>query len=346
MKRILLVASLLLGACHGSMDAEVSAPDRETSAPARYVEARAPRSGALLEAPARVVGLTPGTTRLSMLHRGQVVRFMVAPGDRVEAEAPVAELVVPEVAEAAARRAGLGSQLRVIRGRISELERLKTEGLTRTQPLFELREQAAGLAAELAAIRALLGGYRLGRRDAARLARTGRLLLRTPTAGVVVERADAVGETLDPGGPPVVEVAGLRPARIEASLLEPLPAGASPVFVGVDGVEVPLEAEPIASLRDPSTGRLDAWFRPRQAELLLPDGMGGAVRVAVPEDSVEVPSAALRGRGKHAQVAVLAGEAPRWVDVEVLIDSGTSAVVSGPVRRGDRVASDVRGLTR
>ncbi len=344
MNRLLFVLPFAF-ACPAEPPVEAADPNRPMSSSARFVRAIAPRSRALLEAPARVVGLHPGSVALSAAHGGRVLRFFAAPGDRVEPGSPLAELMIPELAEAAARLGGLGEQVRAIRARITELEGLRSEGLSRTEPLFSLREQVAGLSAELAAARALVAGYGLEGADVARLARTGRLVLKSPVEGVVVSRAEMVGGSVEPGGPPVLVVSRLGPARIEVSLIEPLPEGSKPVFRGQDGVEVPLSREPMASLRDGRSGRLTAWFLPVEEDLLLPDGLPGAVRTSLPSDAVEVPSAAVRREGGRAQVAVLAGEDHRWVTVKVLADSGTSAVIQGPLGPLDKVAADAEGIS-
>ena len=78
---------LLLGfaACDGPSPVapEAEQPPKEMSAAARFLPARKPTASALLEAPARAVGTTPGRTALSVQHRARVVRFLVAPGDAV-----------------------------------------------------------------------------------------------------------------------------------------------------------------------------------------------------------------------------------------------------------------------
>lgn len=346
MKKLMSPCPLLLLAACTDPAAAPEATLRAMSAPSRYVEARLPSSRALLEAPARLVGLSPGTVALSVLHRGRILRMHVTPGDRVEKGAPIAELAVPELAEAAARKSGLRTRLRTLQNRIDELETLKSEGLARAQPLFELRARAQQLASELGVVAAVLAGYELGARDVARLARSGRLLLRSPEAGLVLERADALGRAIEANGPPVAVIAGLRKVRVEVSLHAPLPAEQALVFRGQDGSELPLRPQPVASIRDASSGRVISWYEPESKEVLLPDGLSGSVEPKLPVSAVEVPSRALRAGEHGAEIAVLRDGDPQWTPVRVLLDSGTSAVVLGGVRGGDKVASDAAEVGR
>ena len=284
---------------------------------------------------------------MTVHHRGRVLRFLVAPGDRVGAGDPVAELVLPEVAEAAARLDALARRRALVRSRLRQLESLEKEGLTRAEALFDLRSQAAALREEQRVAEAVLGGYRIGEPDRGRSSgseptiRDGRFLLRAPEAGVVVARPGRTGEVLEPGADPLLVLAAPRPVRIEASLVGPLPAGATARFVTQDGRKVPLGPQPMASYRDGTTGRVTVWWAP-DPPVELPDRLPGHVRLALPSGAVEVPSGALRDRA----VAVLRDGEVAWVEVEVLLDSGTSAVVRGDLDPGEEVAQDAGELPR
>ena len=252
--------------------------------------------------------------------------------------------MVPELTEAAVRAGTLGARRAAVLERLEALGALEEEGLARAGELFELRERAASLEMGRRSATALLRGYGIDAAARRRIVQTGRLVLRSPEDGLVVERQGVPGAVYEPGGPPLLTVASLRPVRIEASLVGPVPKGVSVVFVAQDGRQMPVAAAPMSSFPDPS-GRVRVWLRPEPPRE-LPDGLPGRLRVSFPEGAVEVPSAALRRRGGPTEVAVLedGATAPRWVPVELLLDSGTSAVVRGELTAGTRVAQDAGAL--
>ena len=337
-----LMLALVAAGCPAPVVEESPPPEfaREMSAASRFVPARPPGAKALLEAPARVVGATPGQTALTVLHPAKIIRFHVAPGDRVEAGAPVADLVIPAVTEAAVQAGGLAARLRATRSRIKALSTLKAEGLARADQLYELRARAARLDAELRAARAVLQTYDVDDAGLAKIRETGQVVLRSPEAGVVITRHRQTGAAIELATEPVAVVAGPRPARIEASVVSTLPTGFRLVFTGQDGRALTLNSEPIASYRDGRSGRVTVWLEP-ETPVALSDEMPGRLWLSPPANAVEVPSRAIDASADGHEVAVLEAERTRRVAVEVLFDSGTSAVVLGAIRPGDLVASDV-----
>lgn len=334
----------LLAACTGEVAEAPTAP-RTMSAAVRWVPARAPRAGALLEAPAKVVTEAPAAADVTVLHRGRVVRFRVAVGDTVRAGDPVADVQIPDLTEGAARLDALSTQIRAGQARLEALEALEREGLARAEQLFSLRSRLGALAAERGVAQAMLRTYGLSDRDAARIRRDGHVTLKSPVEGVVTARGARLGAVVSPGDPPLLVVEGPRVARIEASTTGPLPKNGEVDFIGQDGRVVPLRSTPLSSWADGHSGRTTVWLAPVEAAA-MPDGLSGRVRVTPPEGAVEVPSAAIVRDDDGAALFVLKGEASERVAVDVLLDSGTSAIVRGAVAPGAKVAQDGARVAR
>lgn len=335
---------VLAAACSSGSPPVTEATTKEAmSAEARFVEARRPSTAALLEAPAHVVSLEPGTAEISVLHEARVLRFRAAPGDAIEAGQPLADLVIPAVSEAAARLGPLAARRSALRRRLEELEKLRSEGLARAAALFELRIEASALEADYRAALALLKGYGIEGREVTSVRDAGHVALRSPASGVVIERNGRAGAVVGPGSPPLLVIGAERPARIEASFVDAPPKGARLAFFGQDGREVRLAPEPVARFRDGRTGRLTAWLEP-EPEMALPDGLTGRVRLQVASGAVEVPSDAVGRDEDGAYVRKLDREGVRRTEVEVLLDSGTTSVVRGAdLKIGDRVQQSEGG---
>jgi cobalt-zinc-cadmium efflux system membrane fusion protein len=84
---------------------EAAAPWPASSASA-WAEVGAPRDVTLLQAPGRVVAAGDREAALQPIFRAQVVRFHVRPGDRVRAGQAVVDVIMPDVADAAAAYRG------------------------------------------------------------------------------------------------------------------------------------------------------------------------------------------------------------------------------------------------
>jgi hypothetical protein len=123
----------------------------------------------------------------------------------------------------------------------------------------------------------------------------------------------------------------LRPARIEARLTRPLPAGAALQFVATTGEVVDLAEPATLTVVDPADGAMLVWYQP-QTPRLLAAGLRGHLRVAaLSGTAVEVPARALLRRDGQATVLVQGstGKAPQQHAVEVLAVSGPIALVRG-----------------
>ena len=100
----LTLAFALSSACETPPDAPSEAVAHEP----RWSSVTRPRDLSLLEAPALVVHSPEGEARVSASHMARVVRVHVRAGDTVQAGAPIVDVVMPAVLEAAARWVSVG----------------------------------------------------------------------------------------------------------------------------------------------------------------------------------------------------------------------------------------------
>ncbi|MEW5743490.1 MAG: hypothetical protein AB1938_31555, partial [Myxococcota bacterium] len=143
---------LLLCAC--AREAEPSAP--QASPPTAWVQVKAAGAAAVLEGPARALA-GPGTSAVVTVPlRGTVVRVRVRPGDVVAAGAPVVDVVMPEVLDAAGRFEGARARLEAWTARAEQLDKLRAEGLARALDVSEARASVAEAKADLQTARAVL----------------------------------------------------------------------------------------------------------------------------------------------------------------------------------------------
>lgn len=337
-----LAFALLLAAC-AQEDAAPVEPPRAASAPTRFVAARAPADRALLEAPARVVAAASASGDVGVLAAGRLEALQVMAGDRVEAGDAVAVVRVPELARAAATVLATEGRLASLEARLAELKGLRAEGLARADEVFELEGQRAAAAAAQKEARAVLASHGVPPKAHAQLAQTGRLTLVSPVSGVVIEARGRLGEQVGPESPPLVRVRGVAEARVEATLAGPLPPGATLRFVYAGGEPLPLAAEPLAVVPDPSSGALQAFLR-FEAPVAMAHGTVGRLQVVPPPGVVEIPASALVGAPGAARVFRQGAAGPEVVAVEVLASGGASALVRGALEVGDRVALEGQKL--
>ncbi len=343
--RILLISIVSLTLSCGEEIFQEPSQARDMSVATRWVLVRAPGAEALLEAPARVVATSPAAAEVTVLHTARIERFHVGPGDQVKAGQPVADVVIAEVSAAAARLSSTRVQLKAVSDRLEALKGLRREGLARTEQLFELTRQVGELTSTLNLAQAVLHIYGLSDADARRVTRRGHLTLSSPCDGVVTQMHGRLGGVISPAGSPLVLIEGPRPSRIEASLVGSLPEGMQATFIGRDGRQVALQSKPLTRWMDGHTGRLLVWLSPVKP-VVLPDGLAGRVRLTPRAGAVEVPSRALLQEASGPSVLVLDGESPRPVPVRVLLNSGTTALVQGDLKPGQRVAQDAKAVKR
>ncbi|NJK89395.1 MAG: hypothetical protein HC923_08300 [Myxococcales bacterium] len=116
-------------------------------------------------------------------------------------------------------------------------------------------------------------------------------------------------------------------------------------FVSSRGDRIALRTPSIAEWTDPRSGQLERWFLPAE-DVKLPDGLVGRVVLGATANVVEVPSSSLVRGSDETMVFVLEEGVPKAVPIEVLRDSGTSALVQGELTVGDDVAEDASWIAK
>jgi len=335
---------LTLGAC-GSADATRTNEREQTAEKAReprWSAVSAPTDLALLEAPARVVPAPGSEAHVAPSHAARVLRVHVRAGDRVEAGAPIADVVMPAVLEAAARWASVAPRRSLRAQRRTELEALQQEGLVDRARVFEQDTELASLDAEQAQALATLRAASLSPADGARVLRQGHVTLTAPIAGTVREVSASIGEVREPQGEPLATLVALAPARVEVRLAQPLPEGASLAFVGLDGSATALDAHALTDTIDPRDGLRVVWLAGAEGAAPLVGGLHGRVRATVTGAGVvevDAQALALEGGRVFVEKRGRTGSAER-VEVAVLTASATRAIVRGPLSVGERVSLD------
>ncbi len=343
--RSLAIGLLLSIALHACSKERVGAEPALLSSPGRWVEVRLPGDLSLLEAPAQTVARPRAEARISPPFSARVLRIHVTPGDHVAEGAPLLDVSMPNVLQAAAVWIASGDRREIRERRRAELESLRHEGLVVGGGVFEQEASIADLRGERASALAILSAAGVRAGAVARVLRSGSITLNSPIAGVVRDLSAYIGEVRDPSASPLVTVLGLSAVRIEARLNRPLPNGASLSFAPIAGDPIPLRSEPLAEVVTPEDGTRLIWLLPEQ-ETKLSSGLRGRLIIGMRGgDFFEVPSSAiglragqsfLLRRGMEGNVAE--------VPVRVLSTSGASTLVAGPLQVGQLVSEDVASL--
>jgi multidrug efflux pump subunit AcrA (membrane-fusion protein) len=339
---------VVLGACGDTRDApEAEEAHEAESASTRWAPVTRPTDLSIVEAPARVLTPPDASGEISPTFRARVVRVHVQPGERVEAGAPIVDVVAPDVLDAAAAYRSAGARVEAFSTRRTELDALRGEGLVERSRVFEVAAQLAEIEAERDRALAELRSAGVETREIGALLRRGELTLKSPVAGIVREVHAVLGEVREPSNEPLAIVVGEGRPRVEARFSGALPREVRFELVAASGERYSLAPTPESTLVVPEDGTTLAWFSLEDPAVLLSPGLSGRVRATTSgEGVVQVPAGALRGDGAEAIVVVRAdgGEA-REVRVVVLATSGTTALVRGEgIAIGDRVAADVASV--
>lgn len=340
--RLIIPAALLVAAC-AEAPAPAETPAEATSVRTPWVKARSPAGIALLQAPARVLPGPAGEAALSPPFPARIARVLVQPGDRVEAGAPLVEVVMPEVVAAAGRLAAAGERIAAQEKRREALLSLGAHGMALRSDLAEVEAALGEARAERLASRAILASAGLGDREAAALLRgTGTVPLRAPIAGVVTELDAPVGAVRE--GSAIARIAGSSPGRIEARLPIAPPEGARFTFTPAGGAAHAVSLIASSPVVDRSDGSRTLFLHGDES---IPAGTSGTLRLELPEgDAVAVPARSVRLQGGGDVIFVRRGDRPEAAPVQVLASSGAEALVrGGSLREGDEVAADAVLLT-
>jgi len=331
--------ALVLGGC-GPAPADEAAPAERPSAAARWVEAVTPGDRSILEAPAEAVAAPGASALVAPPFAARVVRILVAPGDSVSAGDPLVEVVMPEVLDAAAIWIGSGRRRALREQRRDELEALRSEGLVESGRVFEQEASVVDVEGDRARALAVLRAAGVPTGRAASMLARGTNTLLAPIGGVVAEVGVRLGEVREPSGPPLIELLGTAPVRIEARLARELPGGAELSFVPIAGEPIALRDAPDAVVIDPTDGTRRMWISPRE-EQSLPDGLRGSLRVRLTRPGVvQVPARAVAQDPAGAFVIRRTEGGSERVRVQVLAAGGGSAIVEGALAPGEPIASD------
>jgi len=338
----LLCALSLLGACTPKEEPRLALERpaaSSTSSP--WVKVRTPEGLPLLEATASSVGPPDADAPLSPPFAARVSNVHVRVGDRVGKDAPLVDVVMPEVIGAAGRLAAAQVRIDAHSKRKAQLDTLAEHGLARLADRADAKAALGEARAEKLIASSILGAAGLSAGDASRLVSGGGVVtIRSPIAGVVVSIDAPVGSIRESGGKPLVRVAGSGPSRIVARSQAMPPEGSTLSFVSGRDEPVPLTLLTASPLVDPRDGTRELFLDPARP---IPPGVAGVLRVSMPKGSgeaVAVPALAVFLEDGETFVFRREGDEAKEIPVKVLASSGTDALVAGALSVGDEVAAD------
>lgn len=324
------------GAPKAEPTAEVGEP---ASRAARWIQPERPQDKSLLELPAFLRAQPESRGDVSTLSRVRIARVHVQAGARVEAGAPLVDVVAPEVLEAAAAYQGAAERARVHGQRAAALEKLLADGLVTQAQVFEQRTAERLAQAERLRASGILRGAGVPESAAGAILKKGVITLEAPVSGVLVLLEAYPGRVFEGSAAPLAQIVGEGALRVEARGVRPLPEVSSLSFVGAGGRVIALDPQPVSRVTDPQDGTERLWFAPKGAAS-GPDGLPGVVRVEMAEDVWQVPLTALEQTTGKNRLVRRRGFDARELDVEVLGSSGASALVRGELLPTDRVAAE------
>lgn len=313
-----------------------------SSAKTPWVKAGNPEEVALLEAPAVVLTTPESNAGVSPPFRARVVKVHVKPGEHVRRGDPIADVVMPDVVQAAGTYAAATTRVEAYGKRAAQLESLKHEGMVRLTELLDVQTKLAEARSDQQSALAMLRVAALGPEDAQRiLAGSGQVALRSPIDGVVTQVRVAIGENRDAAGEPIVRIAGEGEPRIEARAARMIPTLAHYELWLASGEKHPVKRIGTAPQVDARDGTTLVWFAPYPGTRLT-QGQTGKIRIRLEEElkAVVVPARGVALAGDGAYVVRNEGGKPRKVKVEVVAASGSDALVRGALAIGDEVAAD------
>jgi hypothetical protein len=306
----------------------------------------------------------------------RIKRLLAMPGDIVARGAPIVEVAIPELAQAAATLRGARARRAVNERRRAWLLALRGEGVPRVVDELAAETELAELDSAIATASALMRVVDLDQSDAAidEIAARGAVVLRAPIGGSVVSIGDTaagvvVGAVVPTGtvlATLAAERSGLERVRIIVRL--PVSTSTPPVATALVGGGLPLVALPGQGPVDLADGASDRVFAVQlpgaspDAALLataaLVDGQGLTMTLPLTTTTssssplepgsagapppVRVPASAVRlGGDGVAEVAEVKGGVVTGVTVTVLGRVDDDLILSGVVV-GARLKRDAR----
>ncbi len=321
---------VLLAACDPPAPAAPAPAEEDSSAATRWVRPAPAEGVALFESPARVISGPEAQAAVGAPLRARVLRVRVQPGQTVAVGDVLAEVLMPELVQAAGQLSAAGIRLETAQRRKAQLDALKAEGLARSAELGEVEARLADARADAQAARATLRAA--GVSDAqgqALLEGSGSTPLRSPIAGTVTAVDARLGETRVPESGPLFEIAGSGVVRVEARLTVAPPPQARFELVAPDGRRSALTLGALSPRVDPNDGTRQAWLVPDGDGALPPPGSSVRVRVRPPAEWRSVPTRAVAMTPEGPAVVVREGAQVRVLRVKVLAASGAEVVIDG-----------------
>lgn len=198
----------------------------------------------------------------------RIKRFLVLPGDVVSRGAPIAEVAIPEVAQAAATLRGARARRGVSEKRRDWLSALRREGVPRVADELMADAELAELDAAIASATALLRVVDLEVNDAVldELATRGAVIVRAPIAGSVIAVGDVgaavvVGAIVQTGTVlSTLAADGSALERVRVVVRLPVGTPTPPTATALLGPGVPLVALPARGPVDLQDGSSDRVF--------------------------------------------------------------------------------------
>ncbi len=328
MNRIFLLMVLALAACNESPTPVVS-----PAAPEPWVAVRPGEAASPLEVPARVIGGPGAVTWVTVPLRATVLKVHARVGDRVDAGAPLVEVVMPELLDAAGRAEGARVRLNAWAERLAQVTQLRADGLAKSLDVSEAAAKVAEMKAELHAARAVLLSAGLTEGDASRLlSGNGAFALRAAVAGVVSGLTVSVGENREPAGGPLAQLSSSGPVRVEARFQNQLGEGGGSAEFVAAGQSTPLTLISRAPNADARDGTFLAWFEPNRP---LAAGLLGRVvfHGSTGLEPLRVPAQAIARNAGAATLETRRGP----VNIEVVRCEGADCLVRGALSLDDEV---------
>lgn len=312
-----------------------------------WVEVHAAEDRSLFELPARVMAAPQSRASVEIPYRATVVSISARAGDPLQRGAPLAELRVPELLQAAASLESISPQLDAYERRRQKLVELQGRGLVQAGEVFDVESGLGRLSAEQALALSTLRAFQVEGRARRELLRRGTVVLKAPVAGVLTRMDVHLGGVVE-AGVPVAEIMGVGEARIEVTFSGNMQPGVELQFVTDHLPPIPLDVVPVATTTEPQWGRTVAWFRPSTAAALA-DGLRGRVLLGSTEAGLlEVPRAALRLHAGSAWVGRRGeDDVAEMLEVEVVRSLGDMALLkSTHLKAGDEVTVEASEVLR
>ncbi len=310
-----------------------------------WVKARNTEDIEMLEVPATVLATPESNAGVAPPFRARIVRVRVKPGEKIRRGDPVADVVMPELVQAAGAYAAAATRVAAYERRAAQMDALKADGMVRLSELLDVQTKLAEARADQQGALAMLRVAGLDAEAARALLETkgAEVPLRSPIDGVVTQVRAAIGENREAAGEPIVRVAGEGEPRVEARLARLLPENAEYDVQLPGGESHPVTLVGRAPQVDPRDGTTLVWFAPKGGARLV-QGQTCKVKIRLEEEegAVAVPARAVGLGAQGPFVVKLASGKAAVVKVHVIAASGADALVKGDVRIGDEIAAEAR----